>query len=187
MNLMTHAEPSADLATTTAADVLFYATGGCAFGTVLIARSIKGICAILLGDDARALEDDLAKGFPHSTLVPHEVMVRDDLAKVARYADKPSEGLDLRLDMRGTPIQRRVWNALRSIPPGKTKSYMQVARLINGAYPQLTARIVANACAANPLALVIPCHRVIREDGELAGYRWGLERKRELLEKEAGA
>ncbi|WP_342725248.1 methylated-DNA--[protein]-cysteine S-methyltransferase [Bradyrhizobium sp. B097] len=186
MNLMTHAGPSVDLATTTA-DVLFYATGSCAFGTVLIARSVKGVCAILLGDDTRALEDDLARRFPHSTLVPNQVMVRDDLAKVARYADKPSEGLDLTLDMRGTPIQRRVWNALRSIPLGKTRSYMQVARLINAAYPQVTARIVANACAANPLALVIPCHRVIRTDGELAGYCWGLKRKRELLDKEASA
>jgi AraC family transcriptional regulator, regulatory protein of adaptative response / methylated-DNA-[protein]-cysteine methyltransferase len=186
MNLMTHAELSADLATTSA-DVLFYATGGCAFGTVLIARSIKGVCAILLGEYARALEDDLARRFPHSTFVPNEAMVRDDLAKVARYADKPFEGLDLTLDMRGTPIQRRVWNAIRSIPPGKTKSYMQVAYLINTAYPRVTARIVANACAANPLALVIPCHRVIRADSELAGYCWGLERKRKLLEKEASA
>jgi AraC family transcriptional regulator, regulatory protein of adaptative response / methylated-DNA-[protein]-cysteine methyltransferase len=186
MNLMTHTELSADLPTTSA-DVLFYATGGCAFGMVLIARSIKGVCAILLGDDARALEDDLARRFPCSKFVANETMVREDLAKVARYADKPCEGLDLTLDMRGTPIQRRVWNALRSIPLGKTKSYMQVARLINAAYPQVTARIVANACAANPLALVIPCHRVIRADGELAGYCWGLERKRELLEKEASA
>jgi AraC family transcriptional regulator, regulatory protein of adaptative response / methylated-DNA-[protein]-cysteine methyltransferase len=186
MNLMTHAELSADPAPTTA-DVLFYATGGCAFGTVLVARSIKGVCAILLGDDARALEDDLAKRFPCSTFVPNEAMVRDDLAKVARYVDKPSEGLDLTLDMRGTPIQRRVWNALRSIPLGKTKSYMQVARLINAAYPLVAARIVANACAANPIALIIPCHRVIRADGELAGYRCGLERKRQFLEKEASA
>jgi len=186
MNLMTHAELSADPAPTTA-DVLCYATGGCAFGTVLVARSIKGVCAILLGDDARALEDDLAKRFPCSTFVPNEAMVRDDLAKVARYVDKPSEGLDLTLDMRGTPIQRRVWNALRSIPLGKTKSYMQVARLINAAYPLVAARIVANACAANPIALIIPCHRVIRADGELAGYRWGIERKRQFLEKEASA
>lgn len=186
MNLMTPAEPSVELATTSA-DVLFHATGNCAFGTVLIARSIKGVCAILLGDDARALEYDLVKRFPHFTFVPNEVMVRDDLTKVARFSAGPSEGLDLTLDMRGTPIQRRIWNALRSIPPGKTKSYMQVARLINGAYPRMTARIVANACAANPLALVIPCHRVICDDGELAGYCWGLERKRELLEKEASA
>src|SRR5262249_4280799 len=116
MNLMARAELSADLTTT--ADVLFYATGCCPFGTGLIARSTKGVCAVLLGDDARALENDLAKRFPHSTFVPNEAMVRDDLAKVVRYADRPSEGLDLMLDMRGTPIQRRVWNALRSIPLG---------------------------------------------------------------------
>jgi methylated-DNA-[protein]-cysteine S-methyltransferase/AraC family transcriptional regulator of adaptative response/methylated-DNA-[protein]-cysteine methyltransferase len=182
MNLMTHAE-----LTTTTTDVLFYATGSCVYGTVLVARSINGVRAILLGDDARALEGDLAKRFPNATLVPHEAMVRDDLEKVARYAEEPPEGLDLALDMRGTPIQRRVWNALRSIPLGETRSYMHVARLINVAYPQVTARIVANACAANPLAFAIPCHRVIRTDGELAGYRWGLERKRELLEKEAAA
>jgi methylated-DNA-[protein]-cysteine S-methyltransferase/AraC family transcriptional regulator of adaptative response/methylated-DNA-[protein]-cysteine methyltransferase len=184
MNLMTHAEFAADPATTTA-DVLFYATGGCAYGTVLVARSIKGVCAVLLGDDARALEEDLGKHFPRATLVPNEAMVRDDLAKVARYAEAPSVGLDLTLDMRGTPIQRRVWNALRSIPLGTTRSYMQVARLINVAYPRITARIVANACAANPLALVIPCHRVIRADGEFAGYRWGLERKKALIERES--
>ncbi|MBR0696020.1 methylated-DNA--[protein]-cysteine S-methyltransferase [Bradyrhizobium lablabi] len=177
MNLATYADLSAD-PTTTPSDVLFYATGGCAFGTVLIARSVKGVCAILLGEDARALEDDLARRFPHSTFVPNEAMIRDALAKVTRYADKPSEGLDLTLDMRGTPVQRRVWNAIRSIPLGKTKSYMEVARLINSAYPQVTARIVANACAANPLALVIPCHRVIRGDGELAGGCQGLERER---------
>jgi AraC family transcriptional regulator, regulatory protein of adaptative response / methylated-DNA-[protein]-cysteine methyltransferase len=189
MTLMTHAtalgrEPTDDLATS-AVDILFYGTDDCAFGKVLIARSNKGVCAILLSDDASALQADLSGRFPQSTLVPNAAIVRDDLAKVARYADKPSEGLDLELDMRGTPIQRRVWNALRSIPVSKTKSYMQVARLINGAYPQVTARIVANACAANPLALVIPCHRVIRADGELAGYRWDLERQRKLLEKEA--
>jgi AraC family transcriptional regulator, regulatory protein of adaptative response / methylated-DNA-[protein]-cysteine methyltransferase len=186
VNLMTHAEPPVDLAGTTA-DVIFHATGNCAFGTVLIARTIKGVCAILLGDDARALEVDLVKRFPHSTFVPNEAMVRGDLAKVARYTARPSKGLNLTLDMRGTPIQRRVWNALRSIPLSKTRSYMQVARLINGAYPRMTARIVANACAANPLALVIPCHRVICDDGELSGYCWGLERKRELLEREASA
>jgi methylated-DNA-[protein]-cysteine S-methyltransferase/AraC family transcriptional regulator of adaptative response/methylated-DNA-[protein]-cysteine methyltransferase len=186
MNLVANAELSADLVPTPA-DVLFHATGDCAFGTVLIARSMEGVCAILLGDDTRALEDDLARRFPHSTLVPNEALVRDDQAKVARYADRAFERLDLTLDMRGTPIQRRVWNAVRSIPFGKTKSCMQVARLINGAYPLRTARIVADACIANPLALAIPCHRVISGDGEPAGYRWGLERKRELLEMQAGA
>jgi AraC family transcriptional regulator, regulatory protein of adaptative response / methylated-DNA-[protein]-cysteine methyltransferase len=174
MNLMTEAaaralDPTADM-TTSAADILFYATGNCAFGKVLIARSTKGVCAILLGDDANALEADLARRYPQSTLVQNAAIVCDDLAKVARYANDASEGLDLALDIRGTPIQHRVWNALRSIPIGKTKSYMQVARLINGAYPQVAARIVANACAANPLALVIPCHRVIRADGKQTRY-----------------
>jgi AraC family transcriptional regulator, regulatory protein of adaptative response / methylated-DNA-[protein]-cysteine methyltransferase len=186
MNLVTHAGRSADLAAGSA-DILFHATGGCCFGKVLIARSIEGVCAILLGDDARALEDDLAKRFPHATLVPNEAMVRADLAKVARYADQPFGGLDLTLDMRGTPIQRRVWNAIRSIPPGRTKSCMQVARLINAAYPQVAARIVANACAANPLALVIPCHRVVRADGDVGGYCQGLKREREFLEMEVSA
>lgn len=109
------------------------------------------------------------------------------MSKVIRYAAKPSEGLDLTLDMRGTRLQRRVWEAIRAIAPGQTKSYMQVARLINSAYPMVAARVVGNACAANPLALAIPCHRVVRSDGKLADYRWGVERKRELIEKEAAA
>jgi methylated-DNA-[protein]-cysteine S-methyltransferase/AraC family transcriptional regulator of adaptative response/methylated-DNA-[protein]-cysteine methyltransferase len=145
------------------ADVLFYATGECVLGKVLVARSVKGVSAILLGDD------------------------RNDLSKVVRFAANPSERLDLALDMRGTPLQRRIWETIRAIPVGQTKSYMQVGRMINSAYPQVAARVVANACAANPLALVIPCHRVVRSDGTLAGYRWGLERKRELIEKEAVA
>jgi len=171
----------------TATDVLFQAIGECALGKVLVARSANGVCAILLGDDASELEADLAKRFPKATLVSNEVMVRDDLAKINRYVDNPSEGLDLPLDMRGTPIQRRVWQMIRTIPVGQTRSYMQLARLINCVYPSVGARVVANACAANPIALAVPCHRVIRTNGELAGYRWGLMRKRELLEKEAAA
>jgi methylated-DNA-[protein]-cysteine S-methyltransferase/AraC family transcriptional regulator of adaptative response/methylated-DNA-[protein]-cysteine methyltransferase len=169
----------------TAADVLFFAIGECALGKVLVARGVKGVCAILLGDDPEALESDLAARFPKSTLIANEIMVRGDMSKVIRYAARPSEGLDLTLDMRGTPLQRRIWEVIRAIPPGQTKSYMQIARLINSAYPMVAARSVGNACAANPLALAIPCHRVIRSDGKLAGYRWGLERKRELIEKEA--
>jgi AraC family transcriptional regulator of adaptative response/methylated-DNA-[protein]-cysteine methyltransferase len=166
-------------------DILFYGIGDCAMGKVLIARSVQGVCALLLGDDANELEADLAARFRKSTLVANDVMVRDDLIEVARFVDKPSERLDLTLDMRGTPLQRRVWEKIRAIPAGKTLSYKHLARLINCAYPQTSARVVANACAANPIALAIPCHRVIRSDGELAGYRWGLERKRELLRKEA--
>ena len=114
-------------------------------------------------------------------------MVRDDLAKVARYAQTPSAGLDLTLDMRGTPLQCRIWQQIRAIPVGKTMSYMHLARLINNVYPRVAARVVAKACAANPIALAVPCHRVIRADGELAGYRWGIARKRDLLQKETEA
>ena len=169
----------------TAADVLFFGVGDSALGKVLLARSAKGVCAILLGDDAGELEADLADRFPEATLVANEVMVRDDLAKVMRYAERPSEGLDLALDLRGTPLQRRIWQQICAIPVGKTMSYMHLARLINNVYPKVAARLVANACAANAIALAVPCHRVIRTDGELAGYRWGIERKRDLIEKEA--
>jgi AraC family transcriptional regulator of adaptative response/methylated-DNA-[protein]-cysteine methyltransferase len=169
----------------TAVDVLFFATGECALGKVLVARSVEGVCAILLGDDPDALESDLAARFPKSTLATNEIMVRGDMSKVIRYAARPSEGLDLTLDMRGTRLQRRVWEVIRAIPPGQTKSCMQVARLINSAYPMVAARLVGNACAANPLALAIPCHRVIHSDEKSVGYRWGLERK--LIEKEAAA
>jgi AraC family transcriptional regulator of adaptative response/methylated-DNA-[protein]-cysteine methyltransferase len=175
----------ADEPANTAAGLLFFGVGDSALGKVLLARSAKGVCAILLGDDARELEEDLADRFPEATLVANEVMVRDDLAKVVRYVEKPSEGLELALDMRGTPLQRRIWQQIRAIPVGKTMSYMHLARLINNVYPKIAARVVANACAANTIALAVPCHRVIRTDGELAGYRWGIERKRDLIEKEA--
>jgi methylated-DNA-[protein]-cysteine S-methyltransferase/AraC family transcriptional regulator of adaptative response/methylated-DNA-[protein]-cysteine methyltransferase len=171
----------------TATEILFFAISDTALGKVLLARSAKGVCAILLGDDAVELEADLAARFPRTTLVANEAVVRDQLAKVARYAEKPSEGLDLTLDMRGTPLQHRIWEHIRAIPVGKTMSYMHLARLINNVYPRVAARVVAKACAANPIALAVPCHRVIRADGELAGYRWGIARKRELLRKETEA
>jgi len=167
-----------------AVDILTYATGECALGQVLVARSIKGVSAILLGADHDELEADLAARFPQATLVPNEPVVHDDLAKVIRFVDRPTEGLHLMLDMRGTPLQRRVWEKLRAIPVGRTVTYMELARWIG---PPASARVVAGACTANPIALAIPCHRVVRTDGDLAGYRWGIERKRELIKKEAMA
>jgi AraC family transcriptional regulator, regulatory protein of adaptative response / methylated-DNA-[protein]-cysteine methyltransferase len=191
MNLMTSEAalrilPAVEPANT-APDVLFFAVADTALGKVLLARSAKGVCALLLGDDSAELEADLATRFPEATLVANEVVVRDDLAKVACYAEKPSEGLYMTLDMRGTPLRRRIWEQIRAIPAGKTMSYMHLARLINNVYPRVAARVVANACAANPIALAVPCHRVVRTDGELAGCRWGSERKRDLIEKEAQA
>jgi AraC family transcriptional regulator, regulatory protein of adaptative response / methylated-DNA-[protein]-cysteine methyltransferase len=165
-----------------AVDILTYATGECPLGQVLVARSIKGVCAILLGAEHDDLEADLAARFPQATLVANELVVHNDLAKVIRFVDRPAEGLRLMLDMRGTPLQRRVWEKLRVIPVGRVVTYMELARWIG--YPA-SARVVAGACAANPIALAIPCHRVVRTDGDLAGYRWGIERKRELIRREA--
>jgi AraC family transcriptional regulator, regulatory protein of adaptative response / methylated-DNA-[protein]-cysteine methyltransferase len=165
-----------------AVEILFHATGECALGKVLVARSAKGVCAILLGAGSDELEADLADRFPEAMLIANEAIVRDDQAKVIRFVDKPAEGLHLALDMRGTPLQRRVWEKMRSIPVGRTVTYMELARWISS---PLAARVIAGACAANPIALAIPCHRVIRTDGDLAGYRWGIERKRELIRKEA--
>lgn len=170
--------------TTISTDVLFYAVAGCPLGKVLIARSTTGVCAILLDDSAEDLTADLAGRFPRATLIPNETAVKEDLAKVLQFIKKPSEGLNLTLDMRGTTFQRRVWENLRAISAGRTVSYTELARRIS---PLANPRAVASACAANPLALAVPCHRVVRSNGELAGYRWGIERKRELIRKEATA
>jgi O-6-methylguanine DNA methyltransferase len=167
-----------------AVDILSYATGECALGRVLVARSVNGVCAILIGADHDKLEADLAARFPQATLVANEAVVHDDLTKVIRFVDKPAEGFHLTLDMRGTPLQRRVWEKLRAIPAGRTVTYAELARWMS---PLASVRVVAGACAANPIALAIPCHRVVRSNGDLAGYRWGIERKRELIRKEAMA
>jgi AraC family transcriptional regulator, regulatory protein of adaptative response / methylated-DNA-[protein]-cysteine methyltransferase len=164
-------------------DTISYATGDSALGPVLVARSISGVCAILIGAHDNELVTDLAARFPEAKLVPDEAVVHD-LAKVTRFVDKPTEGLDLPLDLRGTPFQRRVWEALRTIPVGTTVTYSELANSIGA--PN-AVRAVAGACAANPVALAVPCHRVAGSDGDLTGYYWGVERKRELIKKEATA
>jgi O-6-methylguanine DNA methyltransferase len=185
MNLMiskTTARPTS--AAMRAVETIVHATGECALGHVLVARSGAGVCAILLGDEPHELEADLAARFPKALLVANAAIVHADLAKLIDFVDKPSEGLRFALDMRGTPFQRLVWEKLRAISLGRTVSYMQVARWIS---PFASPRAVASACAANPIALAIPCHRVVRSNGDVAGYRWGTERKRELIRKEASA
>jgi O-6-methylguanine DNA methyltransferase len=167
-----------------AADVLSYAVVDSDMGKVLVARSAKGVCSILLGDNADELAADLADRFPQSTRVASETLVKNDVAKVLRYIKRPSDGLQLDLDMRGTPFQRRVWEKLKTVAPGETVSYMELAKWIS---PLANPRAVAGACAANPIALAIPCHRVVRSNGGLADYRWGIERKQELIRKEAMA
>jgi len=165
-----------------ALDMLSCAIGDSALGRVLVARSTKGVCAILIGDNRAELEADLVTRFPQAVHVANDAAVRDDLTKVIRFLDKPAEKLHLPLDMRGTPLQRRVWEKMRAIPAGTTVTYMELARRVA---PLASARVIAGACAANPIALAIPCHRVVRTDGDLGYYRWGLERKRELIRKEA--
>jgi AraC family transcriptional regulator of adaptative response/methylated-DNA-[protein]-cysteine methyltransferase len=150
-------------------------------GLVLVAASARGVCSITLGDSAAALERDLGQRFPDAKLTRDDAKLRREFAAVAAYLDDPSRGLDLPLDTGGTEFQQRVWRALREIPAGETVSYAEVARRIDA--PK-SFRAVAQACGANRIALAIPCHRVVREDGGISGYRWGVSRKRMLLERE---
>jgi AraC family transcriptional regulator, regulatory protein of adaptative response / methylated-DNA-[protein]-cysteine methyltransferase len=168
----------------TSVDTISYATGETYLGPVLVARSISGVCAILIGADNDELVADLAARFPDAKLLAGEAVVHDDLMKVIRFVDKPTGGLDLQLDLRGTPFQRRVWETLRKIPIGTTVTYSELARSIGA--PN-SVRAVASACAANSIAFAVPCHRVVGSNGDLAGYHWGVERKRELIKKEASA
>ncbi len=161
-----------------------FAVGECSLGSVLVAMSTRGVCAILLGDDAEALARDLQDRFPRARLIGGDRGFERTVAQVVGFIDDPRVGLDLPLDVRGTAFQQRVWQALRRIPAGRTLSYAQLARRIGS---PAAVRAVAGACAANALAVAIPCHRVVRSDGALSGYRWGVERKRSLLALEAGA
>ena len=159
-----------------------FAVGDCALGTILVAATNKGVCAILFGDDPDVLVRDLQDRFPKARLIGSDKSFEDLVAKVVGFVEAPRLGLDLPLDVQGTAFQQRVWRALCDIPVGSTASYAEVA-LKMGA-PN-SARAVAQACAANAIAVAIPCHRVVRNDGVLSGYRWGVERKRALLDSEA--
>jgi AraC family transcriptional regulator of adaptative response/methylated-DNA-[protein]-cysteine methyltransferase len=161
-----------------------FAVGECSLGSILVAQSDRGICAILLGDDPDSLARDLQDKFPQANLIGGNAGFERLVAKVVGFVDAPAVGLDLPLDVRGTAFQQRVWQSLRKIPVGSTASYSDIAKLIGS--PK-SVRAVAQACGANALAVAIPCHRVVRNDGALSGYRWGVERKRALLEKEAHA
>jgi AraC family transcriptional regulator of adaptative response/methylated-DNA-[protein]-cysteine methyltransferase len=160
---------------------MHFAVGECSLGSILVAQSAKGVCAILLGDDPGVLVRDLQDRFPRAALVGGDAAFEQTVARVIGFVEAPALGLDLPLDVRGTAFQQRVWQVLREIPVGSTASYAEIAARIgapNG------ARAVAQACGANALAVAIPCHRVVRTDGSLSGYRWGVERKRNLLTRE---
>jgi AraC family transcriptional regulator of adaptative response/methylated-DNA-[protein]-cysteine methyltransferase len=161
-----------------------FAVGECSLGSILVARSERGVCAILLGDDPQRLAQDLQDQFPRADIVGGDADFERLVARVVGLIESPARGFDLPLDVRGTAFQERVWQALREIPAGATASYADIATAIGAPG---AARAVAQACGANPLAVAIPCHRVVRRDGDLSGYRWGVERKRTLLAREAGA
>jgi len=159
-----------------------FAIGECALGAILVAQSERGVCAIALGDDPDALARDLQDQFPQARLIGGDAGFEELVAKVVGFVEAPGLGLDLPLDVRGTAFQQRVWQALREIPAGTTTSYSDIAKRIGA--PK-SMRAVAQACGANTLAVAIPCHRVVRSDGSLSGYRWGVERKSALLQREA--
>lgn len=159
-----------------------FAVGSSTLGLVLVAQSAIGISALLFGSERDELGRELREHYPTAVLIADDATLGALLAQVVAFVEKPARGLNVPLDMRGTEFQRKVWTALQQIPAGSTSSYADIANEIGA---PTSARAVAQACAANSLAVVVPCHRVVKSDGQLSGYRWGVERKRALLEREA--
>ncbi len=166
-----------------AGETIRFAVGQSSLGAILVASSSVGVCAIFLGDEPGPLVRDLQGRFPKAELVGADKSFERTVARVVGLVESPGTGADLPLDIRGTAFQQRVWRALREIPAGKTASYADIAKRIGA--PK-SVRAVAGACALNKIAVAIPCHRIVRTDGGLSGYRWGVERKRALLERESG-
>jgi AraC family transcriptional regulator of adaptative response/methylated-DNA-[protein]-cysteine methyltransferase len=163
-------------------ELIRFAVGECSLGAILVAATDKGICAVMLDDDPEQLLRELQDRFSKAQLIGGDPDFEHWMAKAIGLVERPALGLELPLDVRGTAFQRRVWEALRAIPIGETASYTEIAARIGA--PK-AVRAVAQACGSNPIAVAIPCHRVVRNDGALSGYRWGIERKRALLEREA--
>ncbi|PTQ85568.1 AraC family transcriptional regulator of adaptative response/methylated-DNA-[protein]-cysteine methyltransferase [Nitrosomonas ureae] len=161
-----------------------FALKECSLGSILVAANKIGVCTIALGNDAYTLTHDLQDHFPHAELVNDNNEFGQRVAKVIDFIEAPVIGLALPLDIRGTAFQQKVWQTLQKIPIGKQMSYTEIAQCIG---KPKAMRAVANACAANILAVAIPCHRVVRSDGSLSGYRWGVERKAELLRRESSS
>lgn len=161
-----------------------FAVGECSLGAILVAQSQRGICAIMLGGEPDALVRDLQDQFPRARFIGGDDTFERQVAEIVGFIEAPAMGLRLPLDVQGTAFQERVWRALREIPPGTTVSYAEIAGRIGA--PR-AVRAVARACGANRIAVAIPCHRVVRRDGDPGGYRWGVERKRELLRREEPA
>jgi AraC family transcriptional regulator of adaptative response/methylated-DNA-[protein]-cysteine methyltransferase len=164
--------------------VIQFAVGGSSLGQILVAATEVGVCSILMGASQNLLVCELQRRFPQAVLMRGDAELAGLLSKVVDFVESPRSKLDVPLHLRGTAFQRSVWQALREIPAGETASYSDIATWIGA--PK-SVRAVAQACASNPAALAIPCHRVVRTDGSLASYRWGVERKRSLLQREMGA
>lgn len=165
-------------------DPVRYALRRCSLGWALVGASGEGVCALLLGDSPDGLREEIRARFPRARLIETAADADGFVAAALALVERPAAPVAFPLDPRGTPFQKRVWRALRAIPPGETASYAEVARAIGA--PRAT-RAVAGACAANPVAVAIPCHRVLRKDGALSGYRWGVARKKALLAREGAA
>ena len=167
-------------------ETIHFAYGNSSLGDVLVAATDRGLCAILIGNEPEQLLHDLEQRFPHAILAAAKPGFADWVVRVVAIVDDPrqSHDLGLPLDIRGTAFQRRVWQVLRTIPPGRTRTYGEVAAQLGN---PAAVRAVASACGANTLAVAIPCHRVIAANGNLAGYRWGIDRKRKLIDRESGA
>lgn len=164
--------------------VIRFAVGECSLGAILVAATARGVCAIQFGDDPQRLGEALQHRFPRAELVGGDFDFEHLVARVVGLVEAPTQTSDLPLDVRGTAFQQRVWQALREVPAGSTASYAGIAARIG---KPRAVRAVAQACASNAIAVAIPCHRAVRTDGTLSGYRWGVERKRALLDREAAA
>jgi len=165
-------------------ELIRFAFGTFSLGTVLVAASAKGIAAIMMGDSEEKLRSELASAFPHARLVADESGLIGVVAQIAAFLDAPQKQLDLPLDIRGSKQEQAIWQALRKIPPGETITYGEIAK---ASTLPVTAQDVGAACAANRLAVAIPCHRVVKANGSISGYRWGVNRKRKLINREAVA
>jgi AraC family transcriptional regulator of adaptative response/methylated-DNA-[protein]-cysteine methyltransferase len=170
--------------TDTMTETLRFGVGETTLGAVLVAESERGVAAILLGDDQDRLTRDLRDAFPTARFVDDQAALTETVAKAVALADAPHLGTDLALDLRGSPLELAVWAALRAIPPGETRTYGAIAKTLP---MPATAQEVGAACAANRVAVAVPCHRVVKADGSISGYRWGVHRKRRLINMEGVA
>jgi AraC family transcriptional regulator of adaptative response/methylated-DNA-[protein]-cysteine methyltransferase len=165
-------------------ETLRFGYGDTALGTIVVAESMRGIVALFIGDDRAKLLRDLKDAFPEAGFVLDQTGLAPTIAKVIALVDAPHSGTDLTLDLRGSPVEVAVWNALRAVPAGETRTYGAIAQSLP---IDATAQEVGAACAANRIAVAVPCHRVVKSDGSIAGYRWGVQRKRRLINMEGVA